>query len=472
MSWISRLQNSPKNDWKWRQINHGTVGSLSLSNLNCHLSDSAVLDPIRYARLANAIAQSNQPLDDSTYTILLSALVRAGTDSNKNGPRLDDSIIAELFSHSVYLNNKFCSKPLANAVEGRPSFAWPEPIINRLVAIAYEADDDSICSNHRLLEYRINNTACIALHALASVARRHTERMEVFLNLSESLCAHVNLGIRASAVKLALTCMDANPSWAANLALVTIETSPLIGAEYDIHPWLRFLLSAPSVDGTIHIRAKEALLRIVEMLEPKQAAEHGGIGAICLRTWGHIDHTTLLNALQGKTVARTTVASQVAHWLRDKDTPTWIRDYAIDLANDPEPTVGDAVMRVFWSKEASHLLDDSAFVTAMADSAAGKRDPDDLIHACDQQGILLPVSDLVTRMARNLVDSNAPSAELWKRAHQREQISGLLTRLYEEANRSGQLQIAIQALDSLDLLIDSGCLPSTQILTIFTQFDC
>jgi hypothetical protein len=74
-------------------------------------------------------------------------------------------------------------------------------------------------------------------------------------------------------------------------------------------------------------------------------------------------------------------------------------------------------------------------------------------------------------MAEARITGDVVQGNAWKFAYQHGQICGLLTRLYEDASRNGHTVIARQALDALDRVIDSGRLPTMDILTLITRQD-
>jgi hypothetical protein len=56
----------------------------------------------------------------------------------------------------------------------------------------------------------------------------------------------------------------------------------------------------------------------------------------------------------------------------------------------------------------------------------------------------------------------------WKVAHQARSLSGLVTRLIEEATRRAETSLATRALDSLDRLVESGVFQDQQVLLLLT----
>ncbi len=467
--WIKRLRTVPTSS-KWRQLDRHTVGTNTVSALESQLRSLAGRNPPRYAQLAQAFIDTSNPPPDSSFSALIDALGRKG-DSPGSPPPLDDVSYARLASHPAFLNKDACVREIANAVERRSHYPWSEAVIERLVAISRldghaEREDEQ----HGFLQYRINEAACITLHALADLARKHSLLQARLLNLAESLIDHPQHAQRASAAKLAFSCMETNPVRASQIAFAIAQES-LIAAEPDLSPWIRHIAGNDELDALIRHQAKDILLGLAGQTGPRRVAEAGGIGVICLRAWGIIDQESCVAAVRDNPIARKAVAKQVAHGVREVDAPRWLRAYAIELANDEDPDVGDAIFLAFWGKDSGHLLDDSGFVMSMVNSSAGRIKPEHIITACDERGSLLPINALVLAMANNLVAERDQPETPWKRGHQILQISGLLTRLYEEASRSSRAEIANQALDAMDGLIDNDLLASNQILQLVSSND-
>jgi hypothetical protein len=461
-SWIERLRKAPTSS-DWRQMDRTTAGEYTRGTLESQLRGLAERNPTRYARLGQAFINAGNPPPNSSFSALIDALGRGG-NSPGSPPPLDDEEFARLASHPAFLTKEECARDIANAVERRYEFPWSDTVIERLMEIGGgDGRDESEDKEHGFLQYRINDAACIALHALANLARSRPLLHVKLLDLAASLVHHPNRARQASAAKLAFFCVETAPERATQIAF-SIAQDPLIAAEPDLHPWLLFVVGKDTLDPAIRLQAKELLLGLATHAEPSRVAEKGGIGVICLRTWEIIDHATCVAAVHDNPIARTALAKQVAHWLREADAPRWLRTYAIDLANDSDPAIANAILTAFWGKESGHLLDDTNFVIAMADSAAGKRDLHHLVDACDHRGSLVPLHQLVLTMAGTFAARADLTEMKWKERHQLEQIAGLLTRLYEEASRSARPDIATQALDAMDLLIESGLLASTQIL--------
>jgi len=462
--WVEGIAKAPMFDDRCVPIANGNVGDGSRDVLIRQMHDLAERAPRRYFAVGKEMARAAERVPASALVALLDALGRteAPGPSSPDWQPLGDDEFAELAVDPVFLGCDECAENLARAIQRRATYDWPDAVIARLVAIAREKGRRFEPQNRGIddpvLHHRLNDAACIALKALANIARDHEKRRGELLPVAETFLQHDDAGLQASAAVVAWSCRDYDMVRSTH-AVLRVARDPFVAAQPDIHPILRFLAIDPAVGRAVNADARRLLIGLLDHQQPP-CADWGGIGVMCLRAGDVLDDAGLIKLLATNVVARRSAAGVLVDWLSQRDAPDWLKGIAVNLANDSEEKVGDEILRLFAGLRNQQLLDDRGFVSAIVQSAAARRRPRYLIRACDRRGNLRYLSEVVLTLGRQAAGSLADAAGRLALPREAEQVAGLLIRLNQEAEQAGDVGLAERSLDVLDQLVDTEVIRS------------
>ncbi|MFM2090162.1 MAG: hypothetical protein RLZZ127_651 [Planctomycetota bacterium] len=459
--WITELRHAQTGDHPWRQGPNGRVLVHSLYTLLGQVRALAARLPRRLPALALAIADAEPPLLDPVYEQMLTI---CSSDEGVMRNAVTDPDLERIVMHPAYRERPACAVALGWAIARRPHHPWPDAIWERLERVAREPGRPDESPDQRWSDYRVTDSSCVALHACAALAERWPAQRSRGLDLGESFRTDPDPRRRASAVRLAIGAHAHDPHRAL-ACILDLAADPRVAAEPDLRGLVRFMGLA-GVDQGLKDRLRSLLTSMVDPGQPTEVQKTGGTYLLWLWDWGSMAPDAFQAAVAPSAAARTAAAEQVAVWLRKPDAPPWLRTYAIHLAEDGDPAVGDAVMGAFWGRQIGHLVADQSFMRDMIASAAAQRQPGRLIDALDEAGTTLPIRDLVFRSAERL-RTQIPERP-WERFHSAQKMSALLVRLHQEAAESGEMAVASRALDALDAILESGAVDRLTLLTCLT----
>jgi hypothetical protein len=443
---------------KWHKLGPSTVGEYSLESLVSQLRRLSEKAPHRYLPLARAL---DATIAAEARTAVLSGITRPTLSDRLTVEHtwepLDDSSVAEIVLMPAYLQEPMCSRQIAWIVAERPSYPWPELVVELLLRMA-QVDTRTTFLEKRssmgLTNYRWNEDACVALFALGNLARQHHDRQPQVLAVAAHLVDHEDPGRRASAAVAAMQCFDTDPDASASVLLAAAD-DPEVACERDvIWPLYRLAIDKPS-GQSMRAAARERLLALSRD-ERERIAEWGGRAAVALRWHGLVADEELAVILSEGGPVRRGAARTVSDLLEHHEIPGWLRDLTVSLANDLDSKTGNTILMAFSGKAGDHLDTDHELLRALLDTEAFKIRPGPLIKGCDQQDRLLPIAERIVDTARAVAAGRAEHQPRRHRWHEDAELADLLPRLVEEAEREDELTIRTDALDAWDALIEAG----------------
>jgi hypothetical protein len=444
---------------KWHRDPSGNIGEHTLWSLVKQLRRLSECKPNRYLPLARAFettipAEAREAILDGISRPTLSDRISVEHEWEP----LDDNAIAEIVIKPAYLNEPVCSRKIAWIVAERPSFQWPDPVVTMIMKMAEDETRAHLERRHSmdLTTYRLNEDACVALLALEKLARHHIERRPQIVKVASGLVDHEDPGRRASAACVAMRCFEAAPESSVSV-LLAVTDNPEVACERDVIWWLFWLALNEGVKQPMRAAARARLLALAHN-KREQIAEHGGGAAVVLCWHGAITEKTLGEVLSIKGPVLRGAARSVAEHLSQSDLPNWLRDLTIELADNPDPEIGDIILGAFRGKAGDHLATDNYLVGRLLSTEAFKRRPKPLIDACDRHDRLLPVSEWVVAMARAVATARVDHQPQRPRWHEEAGLVNILARLVEETEREGDFATRAATLDTWDKLIDAGVL--------------
>ena len=453
--WITELQNAPRGRQTLRQREPGHLYEHSLETLLHHvLRPCAQEDPVKFARLALAVAVQDPPLDDEVYSTLLEGIGRLFVNGNPILAPLEESDLLAVVEHPAFRNRPACAVAVARLVERHDTLPWSEAVLTRLMELA-KSPAKATRTQETLLTTRFNDPGCLALHALADMAESRPGLHPALMNLAEGLAQHQCQARRASVARVAFAVFDAYPERSAGV-LVELTRDPAIAAESDLRAHLVWAAAHKHLGAQVQKDLRQHLLDLAN-LDEKEARKTVGYAALHWWVWGHLDEETYRRVINTNSVIRCAAARCLAAWLGDPDLSQHLVTEVLRLANSPEPEVGTVILSGLRKAKGSPIFQDLNFIRELTKSPAVRAEPERFITLCDDHGTLLPLADILT----GLVPSLPTTGQAWKLHHQREELASRLLRLYEEAEQAADHHVAQQALDALDTLILEGLsLPS------------
>lgn len=458
--WITKLESAQASEGTRRrkphQLDSHTVGVFEVRQLAEQLERLARRAPRKYVEHARAFDETvPAPVRARLLTGVTSAEPPQGLATASGWEPLDDGAVGDVLRRPQYLREPACLRAVARTVRDRPEHAWSDDVVDHLIAVGSGASQAALDRNNKLglLTYRFNEIACMALEALAAVARNHEDRRGRLLALAVDLATHDDPGRRASAAALAAACASASPD-RATTALLTAAGNPEVAMEPDVRNALLALATDPHATTGSRRTACELLLNAID--DPREdVATTAGQVALRLREFEVIDDAKLEAVIAGSPVARGGIAIVLTPRLQ-KEPPEWLLDLTVRLADDPDEKTGDLVVQTLRYPPASRLVEDRVFLGRLLKTSAARRDDRALLEACDRQNTLIPLADRILDLASTAAAEPAGSSTNWKRHRHVSGVVGLIARLVEETERENEFDLRTRALDAWDRLIEAG----------------
>lgn len=477
--WATQLREAPECDPRPRQMGEDMIGEHTKERIAILLGRCAARDPVRYADIARFLADHPEGIPARAFSQMLDAIGRAKRPDYVKEPEpwveASADQVVSFACHPRVIAEPECARELARLVEMRPGLPWPAGVVDRLIEIArgdgrsYEGEPKARKQSLGLKSFRINEAPCMALHALASLAKETPGLQRRLVEVARELIQHHDLGRKASAAVLAAHCFDADPAQCAELVLKAAE-NPDIACEDDVNHTLRYCATADSIPQSLRIKAKDIMLGLTTHPEDEYVSEWGAVDILIMRAWGVVSHEQLREAMEKNLFLRKHGAQIISRWLTKSDVEPWMFDFALEIADDEDPEVGNAILWCLRGKGPNRLLSNREFARSIIASRAATRDQGHILEAFDDEGKLLPVSELVLKAGALVAAGIGGNVQQgWKRAREISQVSGLLYRLYEEASRSGDWSVATRVLDLFDELIDRDSFEAKELLTIMSR---
>ncbi|MBI5506887.1 MAG: ATP-binding protein [Deltaproteobacteria bacterium] len=458
--WIERLLTAPQ-EGRIR-FTPGEIREYSVSSLSRQLQDRAQRRPQRYLAVARAF---DDAVPAEARAAILSAL---GNTRPPDGlavaeaewEPLEHAEVAELLQRDAFLGEPRCARNIGWTVLARAEHGWSDAVLERLKAIATReagAHDRAMWDERHpdgYASYRLNDDACVAIEALAAVARRHAERRPDLLEAAAALADHQDVGRRASSALLAMACESAAPDRAHEILLAACSNAS-VAAELDVARALFHV--ATSTDASEDCRAG-ACTRLLALAEDtrRRVLLLAGDAAFALRTNAAIDEQRFEETLGSNFVVRQGVARTLSRRLHDPGLEPQQRDWtqalALRFADEGGPA-GDEIANAFLLDPIDHLLEDVSFMQRLLKTKSVRDSIEPIVAACDRRNHLIPVKDQVLEMAQGVARGELPwetSGTTWESAGS---VAALVSRLVEEAEATGQNSIREKALDAWDLLL-------------------
>jgi len=451
---ISRTGSNIPADW--HELGDGSFGEFTLGQLASQLQRLAAAEPRRYAGLARAFDATTHP---SARKAVLAGIAQHEQPDHYARPSpwegLEDDELAEVLIRPEYLDEPELDRRLAWIIDKRPSFKWPDQVIERLREIAKGPASDKmfLTGDSGLLGYRMNDTACSATHALGEVAKHRPSRRPQVLDLAQSLVEHEDPGRRASGASAAVSCYEYDPH-AVVAALFRATLEPGIAAEHDLMRSLIWLASQ-SDDPETRSGALTRVLAIAADTDA-QTAERGGRAAVALRMQGAFSDKHLDKVLQHGTYTRRGAAREIYWLLRDDHSQDWLLELVLRLADDADQKTGESVVHGIADGPTDRWVRNHGLFSRLLSTKAGKRHIRSLIEGCDRAAHILPVADQVIELALQAAQPADDNVEHWRRYEATRGAVNALARLVEEAEEESSFDIRERALDAWDTLIEAG----------------
>jgi len=463
--WIEHLRAAPNVDWNWSSREEGSVEEYTFRSLSHKLFGLAQDHPRDYLPTARAIASAAEPrFAGAFYANLLQAVstttAPGGASSSDWAPAPNDEI-ESLVRHPALFRDDECAIEIGRIVQHRAEHAWSQDVIDRLVEIATrsvpeEPDSVATVSSHgdTLTYLQWNDAACVAVRALACLASKHAQLHDRLLGVAEGLVEIAPLARRAAAAILAMHCDPSAPERARGLLMRACRDTR-VAADRDCLGALFWVLGHPGTTAELRDEIVATLTRLPAH-DDAQVAERGGICVVELRSRGLLEAAAASALLWDHSAARKGAAGQLGRILHRGEREPWIFDHAIELAEDDEPEVGDTLLRAAVSPSNRAALIDPGFGARLVRTAAARRHRARVLRAFDDLADLGgPVAELVFEVAKRvLTDPADPEPQgRWKRFEETRNLGGLLARLVEECEKTGDDATRSKALDAWDVLV-------------------
>ncbi|HHQ47678.1 MAG TPA: hypothetical protein ENK19_02180 [Acidobacteria bacterium] len=455
--WLKRLRDPnlrryPRAVMSSTQLGKEVVTEYSLSMLASQLASLASRKPRRFLPLALRLEPAD-PWEIREKLLFVISPRRRPRELPADAPwePLDDEEVASIVVRPAYLEEPEADRLLAWVVSDRPAYRWPESIRQRLAVAAKQGVRAGISRDHGLTNYRLNETGCAALDAIAALAVRHEDLRSWALGIASDVAASPDPGRRASAGAIAAACGPETSREAVEL-LLTVAADPVGAAEREVTSALyRLALGDRDGEKPFKRQAIEFLLAMAHH-DNESVANSGGEAAVWLRWKDVIGDEEIQQVRACGTSARRGMANVVQQLLVEENRPGWLCELAIVLAGDADRQTSQTVVFTFLHPESSTLLHDRDLIDRLISGAVGAgHDIGPIVEACDREALLRPVSGVVLSTAGAL--SGTPDGQGWRAAHH---LTGLLARLVEEAEREGDFGLRNQALDAWDELLEAG----------------
>ena len=457
--WITHLSSAPP-------FLEGGESHYAIETLTHQVESLVRRDPRGRLGLARRLAE-----DEATPVRARAVVLRALAHPANADDALDGAELEEMLLLPGYLDHDECADVVVDSVAERAEHAWTDVVLQRLRDLAETPDGAWEGTPKALGSFRLNNTACGAVRALALVARSHADRRALVLDIAEGLTTHAHIGRRASAGYAAMCCYD-HDSVRALRVLFEVASDPVIAAEPDIGYSLRFTAIDERVLDRDREVAKQLLLALISD-ERHSIAEAGGGSVLVLRRHDRITHGELLDHLGRNPIARRTCAQILAHWLGEPPLTDWTRQLTLLLANDEDESIGDAMLLGALQHADPELIESDVapgFAADLSRTRAARRHVRKMLRFLDRYGSLLPLADDVLDLCRS-VDAPIGGSPTWKQRTDAEAACGMLDRLVVEAEQKQNLEVKAQALDAWDCLLESGTLAAHRTLAFRSHGD-
>jgi hypothetical protein len=413
------------------------------------------------------------PLPSEVLDIVVDGIVTTSHPDrlrpDQAGVPLEDALIVNLFTNPRIRDSEGTVMSLTDAVRNRSKAAWPDEVIARLESIARGETRAGFHhdGSFEIANYRLNERCCRAIDALANVAHDHEERRGELLALAESLQDHPDAGRRASVGLLAVQAYSVDPLRGFNVVL-SVASDPEIAAEHDVADALLVMVTCPKATEEQKQSARNILLGLVRGND--RQARCGGSSALLLRAWDVITPQEMMSALTHSVAARTAAASTLAEWLQfEKAPPPWMRELALQFAEDESDEVGKAILRVF-DESYEHLLAISGFFPAMAKSRAASHESQGLLKLFCRSADIVILAPEVINVTTALAEKKATDENRWSLQHELDLGVNALQALVSQAEQENNNSVRSRALDVWDRLIERDELVAQNKLDKATDF--
>jgi hypothetical protein len=436
---FGRAPTSRKGSWRDSKVH-------TMETLLDLLARLAVKDPARYLEHVRHFTDPERRVDPRIVARLLHTLhsARSGDAASQERFAIDTSELVPIVSRILDDDEPAIHVVIGEIVRDRAEYSWGHAVVDSVAANAASGSP-------------------ISLSALAAIAAKHPERREQVLSIANSVATHSDPSVRALAVRAAASCHD---SLGDRALAVAVDAAWKIsgGAAYDVVHTLCF---TAAVAKTPALR-KRAVGRLMEFAHDpdREAARAGGPGLMQLRIWDRIDDQRVREALGGGgsdafVVARSAAAEFVAQWMAGHLPDPRSSEWAIEFANDSEPTVSHPIFLALRREGGERWMDDAAFVKRILETrgATLPGNQSHLLTALDRRGSLLPVADHVIALARSIATARSARVDTsndWESERAGVEVIARLHRLIEECEQRHDFDRRAEALDVLDELLDAG----------------
>ena len=472
--WVTALQTStPAHTWIESDTEPDTVLSGDLHSRLRQLGRVVHQTQRRFYDGIDVFLAAIPPLPLDVLEIVVDSLTRKNPPgrlpATSTWAPLEDALVLNLFANPRIRDCDATIMSLTDAVRNRSGSSWDDDTIARLVAIArgetsagvqYEGAGD-------IVGYRLNERCCRAIDALANIAHDHESRRGELLALADEFQVHPDIGRRASAGLLACHAYSADPLRGFNI-LLSVAADPDIAAERDVNDALLFLVCCPKATPEQKALAMTTLRRLV--LGNERQSRRGGSAVLLLRAWNLISTEEMMSSLADSSVARKAAASTLAEGLQVEKAPaSWMREVAIQFANDVSSEVGEAILTVF-NESCEHLLAIPGFFPSMIRSSAALRDPQELFELFYRSGDIVSLAPEVLHLAASFSGTVVTPENQWSVQRSLEVAVNALQALVSQAEQQGNVAVRSRALDIWDQLIERNELVAQNKLNAATDF--
>ncbi len=440
--WIDKLMEAPEprdpptGDGRWIDDSRDALAGL--------LVRAATQNPQRYLDHARTFGCA-----DSMAPAEARQAVLSGLTASSNVDRVDASDLESILLMPAYLDAPECASTVGQVVRDRPDHPWGTRVLERLVEIAAEG------------------LAALALYALASIAFRQPARRGFVLDSAERFIELPDVLPRAAAAYAAACAQGVDPVRAARAVLVACKDDRVAAAP-DVAPCIQWIAwDEAKVGQDQSVAARSRILGLARSSD-LAAASAAGESLLFLRHHDLVSKAEFDAALMASPAARLGASRRLGLWLihHDADVTDRMREVAVAFANDDDRDVRRAILSAFLGRGESTLLDDREFLARMVQSRAVGEDMQNLLHAFDRRGTLLPLKDEVLAMTDRLLSSPLPTGDPWEGRYQAEKACETLSRLIEEAEREEDLDVRNRALDAWDRLLEGNLGPAMRTLSV------
>lgn len=449
--WLAQLRDAPSGAAaRHRQVSDGRIASSDIDNLSMQLGRLASACPARYVTIAEAIAAAEPPLQPIVkQSVLQGVLTMRRPDRAPPGAwePVPDDVAVGLAALTGFTSVAGCAKVIIRAIGERPTAPWDEKVLS--VAFA-AASASNMVGTGDLSSRVINETTCVAITSIAEVAKRQAHLAKRVYGIIDGQMVSSDSAVRLACALAAVDVVEIDPAHSYRVVLAAAQDVE-VAAEL-VRPLL-WMAASPNMPAGPEKTA--AITAIVAMCsdDREEIGRAGGDAVLALWAQQGCTLAELDAVLARSSVVRVGAARSLAGWLRQStDVPSSALDLALRFADDAEEEVGAAMLHAFASGRADHLLRERRFFDALVTTAAARRDPSELLEACDRQNQLLPLADLILATAKVIAEPNA-TRDRWQLWSSLRQALAVLSRLVEESERVCEWETRSRAMDVWDLLI-------------------